>query len=149
MLDLFLSAFAPQCRDSGEVFPAWPSSRFLLHELKKDLASAVQPFEAVKLDVMKPAVPAHIQGPRVVVVMGVQLVSRSAHTARPPFERPCLQSLGDGLVRPFCEWMPREPTVDAAIHPPVLAAVLISASVACFAAVVVSIAGVSGVVECP
>lgn len=100
------------------------------------MASAVQAFEAVKLDVMKPAVPAHIKGPRVVVVMGVQLVSRSAHTARLLFERPGLQSLGDGLVRPFCERMTCEPSIDAAIHPAVLAALPISATVAGFAAVV-------------
>lgn len=136
MLDLCPSAFAPQCRDDGEVFPVWPSSRFLLHELEQDLASAVQAFETVKLDMVKPAVPHHLQGLRVVFVMGVQLVSRSTHTARLLFERPCLQSLGDGLVCPFCERMACEPSIDAAIHPSVLAAFTVSATVAGFAAVV-------------
>lgn len=58
------------------------SRRDLLHELEKDLASTVQAFEAVKLDMMKPAVPAHIKGPSVVVVVGVQVVIAAADAAR-------------------------------------------------------------------
>lgn len=90
----------------------------------------MQAFEAVKLDMMKSAVPAHIKGSRIIVVVGVQLVSRSTNTAQLLFERPGLQSLGDGFVCPFCERMACEPSIDAAIHPAVLAAFLIAASVA-------------------